>query len=266
VPIGLYRIGSLILGTLPGEFTTLLGRDIANHMQARAGTSERVLLIGLANEYLSYFTTREEHAAQQYEGASMLWGPFSGELVKQALGYLAENSAAQADRTDARSYLYQPGLRAHFDTRTFSPLSDDRLQAAYTALANVLMSGSGGLPVPDYPFVVWIEPDPAWPKDPAAEARLTPQVCVVREAGAGWAPLRIEDRLACDSGLDFVTWAVASLAGETRWASTWMAPPGVDPDLPLHFMVQGTGGRTFYSRRFTVAGVKKDFGFVDLMR
>ena len=63
-------MGGLLLVTLPGEFTTAMGRRVANGVAAAADwPSARVVLVGLANEYLSYFATPEEYALQHYEGA-----------------------------------------------------------------------------------------------------------------------------------------------------------------------------------------------------
>jgi neutral ceramidase len=74
--IGIYQLGSIALATLPGEFTVVMGRRtasaIARHLNP---TPDRVLLIGLANEYISYFPTPEEYDAQHYEGAATLYGP-----------------------------------------------------------------------------------------------------------------------------------------------------------------------------------------------
>jgi neutral ceramidase len=49
----------------------------------------RVVISGLANEYVSYFTTPEEYERQHYEGSATLYGEFASNLIKQSLIGLA---------------------------------------------------------------------------------------------------------------------------------------------------------------------------------
>jgi neutral ceramidase len=90
VPLGIYRIGTLVLATLPGEFTSMMGERIRKAIATATGAAaERVLLIGLANGHLSYVTTPEEYDAQHYEGASNLYGPATGPVIATKLVELA---------------------------------------------------------------------------------------------------------------------------------------------------------------------------------
>ena len=81
MPISLIRFEDgqplLNLVNLPGELTRTAWRRIEKGL----GTSAKTLPIGLANEYVGYVTTREEYAAQGYEGASTIYGPFTAELM-----------------------------------------------------------------------------------------------------------------------------------------------------------------------------------------
>ena len=44
---------------------------------------QTIVVAGLVNDYVHYLTTREEYAAQQYEGASTLYGPWTHAAVMQ---------------------------------------------------------------------------------------------------------------------------------------------------------------------------------------
>jgi hypothetical protein len=71
--------------------TEEMGKRVrASVLGAVAGAGiARVVISGLANEYLSYFTTPEEYDRQHYEGGSMLYGRTSSEVLKAALTDLA---------------------------------------------------------------------------------------------------------------------------------------------------------------------------------
>lgn len=83
------RINDLLLVTVPGEITTDLGQRLKQVLlQTLQNTGQeptRVAVVGLANQYVSYFTTPEEYDLQHYEGASTLYGPASGLLVMAQL-------------------------------------------------------------------------------------------------------------------------------------------------------------------------------------
>ena len=80
-PLGVYMIGPIVIATIPGEATTVLGRRIAQRL-LQTTKLNHAIIIGLANEYISYFTTPEEYDMQHYEGAFTLYGPASGPLLE----------------------------------------------------------------------------------------------------------------------------------------------------------------------------------------
>jgi len=79
IELGLYRIGSLFLLAVPGEFTTMAGRQIRERIRKRIrshGIDEPLIEIaGLSNIYTHYITTLPEYRAQRYESASVIFGP-----------------------------------------------------------------------------------------------------------------------------------------------------------------------------------------------
>ena len=98
VPLAVWRIGDRAMATIPGEGTKEFGARV------RAGVGEampgirRVVLAGLANEFIQYITTPEEYGQQSYEGASTLYGPNEGTFLVERL---AELGAALSARKPA---------------------------------------------------------------------------------------------------------------------------------------------------------------------
>ncbi len=79
LPIQLVRVGQLAIAAVPFECTTMCGRRIRETVLSQLkfqGVSE-VVIAGLSNAYAGYVTTREEYAAQHYEGASTQFGPWT---------------------------------------------------------------------------------------------------------------------------------------------------------------------------------------------
>ncbi len=96
VPFQLFRLGNLAIVGLPWEITTMAGRRIRQTVidALKADGVDYVVITGLANDYVSYLTTREEYALQMYEGASNQFGPWSLAAVQQETRRLALDMAA----------------------------------------------------------------------------------------------------------------------------------------------------------------------------
>jgi neutral ceramidase len=91
VPFQLFRIGNLVTVGLPWEVTTMAGRRIRSTLleTMKGDGVDYVVITGLANDYVSYLTTREEYALQMYEAASNQFGPWSLAAVQQETRRLA---------------------------------------------------------------------------------------------------------------------------------------------------------------------------------
>lgn len=271
VPLGVYRIGPVVIGTLPGEFTTILGRRIRNAMACAAPFAEHVLLVGLANEYLSYFTTEEEYALQHYEGASMIYGPLAGILVRDELAALTAELGRSGLREKQIKYSYSTGSGKHFGVKQFDLLSHlERLKANHYNLASVLMDHEAGMPVTDNPRFVWIDGSPSWSDDPDSQKPVMPSVAIEVRNGTDWSPLSIDGIRENDEGLNFVTTIVASFLGNTRWTTIWMTPLAVKNDPALsqaefRFVVRGTNG-TFRSPDFDLESARSRSGLTGIAR
>jgi hypothetical protein len=84
-------------------------------MAAIAGADNRpAALVGLANEYVGYTTTREEYQLQQYEGASTLLGPDEAETMT----CLLRSTQAVATVEHVPDTTFQAGPKR---TNTFGP-------------------------------------------------------------------------------------------------------------------------------------------------
>jgi neutral ceramidase len=129
-------VGPICFATLPGEFTTVLGYRFRERLLSITG-GDAVVLIGLANEYLSYFTTEQEHGVQHYEGASMVYGPAAADVVLLELERLAKS--AEEPRTETAFYSYRPGSSESFGAHELSIAKMGRLQTSFYSLDNVLV-------------------------------------------------------------------------------------------------------------------------------
>jgi neutral ceramidase len=90
LPIGVVRIGQLVLAVAPAEYTTMAGRRVRAALGKEFGLDPRyVVIAGYANDYANYVTTREEYETQQYEGGSTLFGPWTEAGYRQEFVHLA---------------------------------------------------------------------------------------------------------------------------------------------------------------------------------
>lgn len=91
LPLQVATVGNLALVAVPFEMTTMAGRRLRQTVLAQLSPLgiDRVVIAGLANAYAGYLTTREEYAAQDYEGASTHFGPWQLAAVQQETTKLA---------------------------------------------------------------------------------------------------------------------------------------------------------------------------------
>ena len=87
---GVYRLGDVLMGSVPVEPTTEVGALIRETLLMSAPDGvERALTVSLANGYASYVASAQEYEAQYYEGGSTLYGPNTGEMLADELGRVA---------------------------------------------------------------------------------------------------------------------------------------------------------------------------------
>jgi neutral ceramidase len=94
VPLSTVRVGDRVIATIPGEMTAEMGRRVRRGvLDASGGGVSRVVLSGLANDFIQYFTTPQEYERQHYEGGSTLFGRAASVFVQERLSDLAERMA-----------------------------------------------------------------------------------------------------------------------------------------------------------------------------
>ncbi len=214
-PISVVRLGTRVLGTIPGEPTTMAGREILQQMRPHAPVlNGNVVLVGLTNEYLQYVTTRAEYDLQHYEGASTLWGPQTSRFLGHQLACLMQNLDADAP----------------VDCGNGQSEAIDRPSTATVPPSHVVSIMPDGMADPDEPFN---------PRDPpiqyvrrAGDGRLGARV---RWQGAAPAWVTLHDRLRVtvrdidsdvivdtDDGTDIEVRVVSDL-GAPEHAALWEA-------------------------------------------
>jgi hypothetical protein len=92
VPLTVAQVADHLVATIPGEMTVDMGRRVrgALSLAAMGHGIHGVQLSGLANEYLSYFTSPQEYDAQHYEGGSTMYGRESSVLLLEQLQLLTK--------------------------------------------------------------------------------------------------------------------------------------------------------------------------------
>lgn len=111
LPLQVLRIGQLYLATLPGEPTIMSGWRIRRTLAHTLGVNiKQVLVLGYSNAYTEYITTPEEYSAQDYEGGSTLFGPYTLPAYQQELDRLAHDMASGQPSNNT---LHPRDLSAH---------------------------------------------------------------------------------------------------------------------------------------------------------
>src|SRR5262249_21338542 len=240
VALGVYRVGHVLLATLPGEFTTVMGRRIAAGVRTSARTVgldiRSVVLIGLANEYTSYTTTPEEYESQNYEGASTLYGPITGPWIAEKLADLTESFKEARRPFEPREFSYSPGSRGKFGISEIgheAPLKPD------DGLSNVVQDENSAKPLRDFPSFCWNDGVPAFSISSPADARLTPSVSIqAQRDDSTWQPLVIGRVAESDEGPNFVTVLVRPAQTTSRWCTIWLRPSEVTGKDKYRFSVK----------------------------
>ncbi len=93
VPLMDVRVGSRLIVSQPGEATREVGQRLREGVGAVVAGSgiDRVVVSGLAGDFIQYLTTPEEYDRQHYEGGSTLYGPLEGNFLRQQQAELARS-------------------------------------------------------------------------------------------------------------------------------------------------------------------------------
>ncbi len=237
------QINELLLVTVPGEMTTEMGQRVKQaSLEAAQLMDERVkqvAVVGLANQYVSYFTTPEEYALQHYEGASTLYGPASGPFIAVRLARLIEQMADDTNQPDVpRKWKFSPGLRARYFPR------EKRLQGEQEAQHVELELTA----IPPHVRFVW------QCMSPGSTPIHMPQIRIERQiSDERWMPLRqdyipVDDRGLC---LEIRYLPYAEFLEDWGWRATWY-PQRPFPAGNMRFVVAAQNGLPdLYSEPFS---------------
>jgi hypothetical protein len=174
VPLMVARLGDIQLLAVPFEVTTFAGQQI--HKALAPLASGPTVIIGLANEYLSYMTTEAEYSAQEYEGASTLYGTAALECLTSKLKETAAlpdgGSTSQIPATDFDVGTLPP-FKAPLGPRSWAAnpiFSDVNVESPFEEAAFASQ----------WPRLEWGAPE---------DARLA----IFRNSGAGWVKVTDDD-------------------------------------------------------------------------
>jgi hypothetical protein len=253
MPLGIYRIGDLTVATLPGEFTTVMGRrtqfSVAHALRPATNQAHvdpnRVLLVGLCNEYISYFATPEEYAVQDYEGASTLYGPWSGPFIQQELTALARRPA-DGNTASAPLARYDMGPQKRFEASSIGPLS----YWIRNAYADVLQDAAGR-PPKNLPLFDWSDSEPRFDAATPAQRPL-PEVWIQQLDREGHWLSTFGDGPETDHGVDIPVILLDGRGGTARWRACWIPPAQAKPGQTYRFSVRCVNDAVLHSQSFAL--------------
>lgn len=149
VPIAVVRVGDGAIAAIPGEPTKEMGARVklaVLQAMARAGV-QRVVIAGLADDYIQYLTTPEEYGQQSYEGASTVFGPNEATFLQEQLVDLATRLVE--GRPAPEPYPLDVSYGVHPDGPAYPPGADHGTIAAQPPvrvrrLGHATLSWQGG--------------------------------------------------------------------------------------------------------------------------
>jgi hypothetical protein len=80
--VSLAKVGDITYLSWPGEASTQLGYNL-QAMAKEMGVTDPIVL-GLAQDYMAYFTTQSEFAEKKYDSCSTLYGWKAGDRIIEA--------------------------------------------------------------------------------------------------------------------------------------------------------------------------------------
>jgi neutral ceramidase len=245
IPVAAASLGTLSLAAIPTEMTTTQGWRLREEL--RQATGRPFVIVGLANEYIGYTTTREEYAQQNYEGASTMYGPGQGEVLTGLMLRAAQSPPPPP--VPVHEMVFDPGVKA---TYPFGPqFFGEAYKVAYQSL-EPLMDGPEGRLDDSAKRFQWSEPSSA---DWNAADRW---VYVLKQDGAGWR------EIDNDRGFEILTVLVDGHLNEKStepnvdrrvWTAIWVPRrQNLDRSAYYVFWVKPPGKAAVCSKPFQPSG------------
>ena len=241
LPMTYAKIASLEVGAIPVEMTT----GMAFRIRRTLGLpDDRFVFVGLANEYADYCASPDEYMAQEYVGASTLWGPNEGPVIGCALREL-RSAPPRPPESSVPKMKVHPGGRPP-EAFGYAFLGEGR-NAPDEELGKILRDRDD-VPARKLPWTTW---DVALASD--AETVATPPwiIEVFEESGGSWKARKTPDGDVDDNGgFDLVTMLMdpGSRKKEAprprRWAAIWIAPILDEPAPDGRFVIRIAGDGT----------------------
>jgi hypothetical protein len=267
LPVTYARLGPLAIGAFPVELTSTMGYRIRRSLgvDPPSPSPTRFVLVGLANSYSSYVSTPDEYFAQDYVGASTMWGPHEGLALGCGLENLVRATGGQP-RTDFPSVVFHPGPPSLYP---LGPAFTGDFRTYPTEELNEVLLDTEGRPAVDLPWFSWKEKvagcktasNEGCADFPSASSR-----SVVMETwnGTNWTTRAVSSEFDVDhtplpqppykagspppdddNGNNLLTLLMdASDPPNRTWAAVWAASLFEQPlpqNLPFHFRVSWRG-------------------------
>ncbi len=251
VPVGVYDIGTLRMVTMPGETTVTLGERLK--AIARDKTTSHIFLIGLANEYLSYFATPAEYEMQHYEGASTVYG------MASALFFEEEVERVSLYGASVPKYY---GIKSYRPSSIFLPFKKRKIQRNFRQepFNSYHILSSLGLNRYQPNKIKTLEV--GWAVPVALTYDDIPEVHIEYETGNKWQPLfhnynldkkglyKIRELQSDQTSYSLINYVSGNGDGHNQWQSLWIIPPSLK-NLKIK-MVMKIGNQTFRSVEYKI--------------
>lgn len=244
IPVSIASLGTLSLAAIPTEMTTVQGFQLRDTLQQATGRP--FVTVGLANEYIGYTTTEAEYAAQDYEGASTMYGKRQGEVLGQLLCKVATAPAAPPIAA-VNKLKFDVGGKWPYQ---FGPeLFGERYNLPYENLEPVMGDVEGRVP-DNAPRFEWSEPGASDWSAPQRSVAILQQ-----QSGASHV---VDD----DLGYNILTVLVDGHTDPRVWTAIWAPEPSqFDRNATYVFRVKPPGAGVICSEQFHPGGpVKKVTG------
>lgn len=224
VPVSVAELGPLFVAAVPVEMTTTMGRRLRARLSS-AEPDRHVVVVGLANEYLSYVASPDEYDVQDYEGGSTLFGPVEGDCFSRLLDK-ARSELSQPPRVNIPAISFAAGGEP---LALFGPEYWSERQPWRTSALTKLFANGSFQPSERWPRFEWIS------TRPGIRETADQRVSLLKRSGAGWSVAETED----DSNLLLV---LVNGGPPRRWNATWIPPSGIDPEARYAFEISHADG------------------------